>query len=260
MCKVIAVTNQKGGVGKTTTTINLGVALAKNNKRVLLIDLDAQANLTIGLGFDPDEIEHTIADLIDAKANNYNYLVDKEKFILNSEGVDIIPSDIRLSSIEIKLLNVMNRESILKNIISNLKNKYDYILIDCLPSLGTLNINALVAADSVIIPVQAQFFSLKGMEQLLQSIINVKEQINSNLHIEGLLITMYDKRTNISKEVKRALQDTYSVEINTFKTMINISTKIAEAPSEGKSIFSYQPNSEVAKNYYNLAKEVEKNE
>ena len=141
-----------------------------------------------------------------------------------------------------------------------MKNKYDYILIDCLPSLGTLNINALVAADSVIIPVQAQFFSLKGMEQLLQSIINVKEQINSNLHIEGLLITMYDKRANISKEVKRALQDTYSVEINTFKTMINISTKIAEAPSEGKSIFSYQPNSEVAKNYYNLAKEVEKNE
>ena len=260
MCKVIAVTNQKGGVGKTTTTINLGVALARNNKKVLLIDFDPQSNLTIGLGFNPDEIQHTISELIDIKANNYSYSIDKEKYILSSEGVDIIPSDIRLSSIEIKLLNVMNRESILKNIIANLKSDYDYILIDCLPSLGTLNINALVAADSVIIPVQAQFFSIKGMEQLLQSIISVKEQINYNLHIEGILLTMYDKRTNLSKEVKKVLQETYSVEIKTFDTIINISTKIAEAPSEGKSIFSYQPSSEVANNYYNLAKEVEQNE
>ncbi len=260
MCKVIAVTNQKGGVGKTTTTINLGVALARLGKRVLEIDLDAQSNLTIGLGFNPDEIEYTISKLINEKANNYNYSIDKEKFILSSEGVDIIPSDILLSSIETKLLNVMNRESILKNIISSFKNDYDYILIDCLPSLGTLNINALVAADSVIIPVQAQYYSIRGMEQLLQSIVNVKEQINQKLHIEGLLITMYDKRTNLSKEVRKTLQEIYSVEINTFDTMINISTKIAEAPSQGKSIFSYQPNSEVANNYEQLAGEVINNE
>lgn len=260
MCKVIAVTNQKGGVGKTTTTLNLGVALAKIGRKVLLIDLDAQANLTIGLGFNPDEIENTIAKLIDQKASNYNYIIDKEKFILSSEGVDIIPSDILLSSIETKLLNVMNRESILKNIISSFKNEYDYILIDCLPSLGTLNINALVAADSVIIPVQAQYFSIRGMEQLLQSIINVREQINSKLYIEGLLITMYDKRTNLSKEVKRTLQETYSVDINTFNTVINVSTKVAEAPSQGKSIFKYLPNSEVANNYEQLAREVVNNE
>ncbi len=225
MCKVLAITNQKGGVGKTTTTINLGVALAKNDKKVLLIDLDAQANLTIGLGFDPDEIEYTIAKLIDLKIDNFNYNIDRDKFILSSEGVDIIPSDIRLSSTEIKIFNVINRESIIKNIITSLKNDYDYILIDCLPSLGTLNINALVAADSVIIPVQAQYFSIRGMEQLLQSIVNVRTQINSKLSVEGIL--------------KKIIHEIYSNEISTFDTMINISTKIAEAPSEGKSIFTY---------------------
>ncbi len=260
MCKVIAVANQKGGVGKTTTTINLGVALVKNGKKVLLIDLDGQANLTIGLGFNPDEIEYTVALLIDNKINNYNYVIDREKFILNSEGVDIIPSDIRLSSTETKILNVINRESILKNIIESLKSDYDYILIDCLPSLGTLNINALVVADSVIIPVQAQYFSIRGMEQLLQSIMNVKAQINSKLVVEGLLITMFDKRTNLSKEVKKVVQEIYSDEINVFNTMINISTKIAEAPSEGKSIFEYYPDSEVANNYKQLAIEVIGNE
>lgn len=260
MCKVIAIANQKGGVGKTTTTINLGVALVKNRKKVLLIDLDGQANLTIGLGFNPDEIEYTISQLIDNKINNYNYVIDREKFILNSEGVDIIPSDIRLSSTETKILNVINRESILKNIIESLKSDYDYILIDCLPSLGTLNINALVVADSVIIPVQAQYFSIRGMEQLLQSIMNVKAQINSKLVVEGLLITMFDKRTNLSKEVKKVVQEIYSDEINVFNTMINISTKIAEAPSEGKSIFEYYPDSEVANNYKQLAIEVIGNE
>ncbi len=215
MCKVLAITNQKGGVGKTTTTINLGVALAKNDKKVLLIDLDAQANLTIGLGFDPDEIEYTIAKLIDLKIDNFNYNIDRDKFILSSEGVDIIPSDIRLSSTEIKIFNVINRESIIKNIITSLKNDYDYILIDCLPSLGTLNINALVAADSVIIPVQAQYFSIRGMEQLLQSIVNVRTQINSKLSVEGI--------------IKKIIHEIYSNEISTFDTMINISTKIAEA-------------------------------
>jgi len=256
MCKVIAVSNQKGGVGKTTTAINLGVALAKMNKRVLLIDLDIQANLTIGLGFDPDNIEYTIAKLIDNKIKDYNYVIEKDKFILNSEGVDIIPSDIMLSSTEINIINVMNRESILKNIIFPLKSDYDYILIDCLPSLGTLNINALVAADSVIIPVQAQYFSVRGMEQLLQSIVNVKAQINSKLRIEGLLITMYDKRTNLSKSVKKIVEEIYSDEIKVFDSMVNISTKVAEAPSEGKSIFAYYPDSEVANNYKQLAKEV----
>ena len=260
MCKVIAITNQKGGVGKTTTTINLGVALAKNDKKVLLIDLDAQANLTIGLGFDPDEIEYTIAKLIDLKIDNFNFNIDREKFILSSEGVDIIPSDIRLSSTETKILNVINRESIIKNIISSLKSDYDYILIDCLPSLGTLNINALVAADSVIIPVQAQYFSIRGMEQLLHSIVNVRTQINPKLSIEGILITMYDKRTNLSKEVKKIIHEIYSNEICAFDTMINISTKVAEAPSEGKSIFTYYPDSEVANNYKQLANEVIKNE
>lgn len=261
MCKVIAVANQKGGVGKTTTTINLGIGLKQLGKKVLLVDMDSQANLSIGLGYNPETLEYTIPQLINNKISNYNYEIEKDKYVLQTnEGVDLLASDIRLCSVETKLLNVINRESMLKGILKILKSDYDYILIDCVPSLGILNINSLVAADSILIPVQAHYYPLRGMEQLLQSIFSVQAQINSDLKIEGILLTMFDKRTKLSKEVKSVVNEIYSENFNIFKSIIVKSTKIAEAPSEGKSIFTYNPKSEVAKNYQELALEVVSNE
>ncbi|QSX05894.1 AAA family ATPase [Sedimentibacter sp. zth1] len=169
--------------------------------------MDSQANLTIGLGFNPDELEYTMAKLIDNKISDYSYQIEKDKYLLNAEGVDLIPSDIRLCAVETKILNVINRENMLKNILSTVKEDYDYILIDCLPSLGNLNINAFVAADSVIIPVQAHYYPLRGMEQLLQSIMSVQAQINHYLKVEGILLTMFDKRTKLSREVKNVINE-----------------------------------------------------
>lgn len=260
MSKVIAIANQKGGVGKTTTAISLGISLTKLNRRVLLIDLDGQANLTMSLGYDPDELDNTITNLIENRIKDYNYKIEKERYIINTEeGVNLLPADIGLSGIEVKMLNTINRENILKNIIRDFKDDYDYIIIDCLPSLGNLTINALVAADSVIIPVQSQYLSLKGMEQLLETVHGVKAQINPDLEVEGILLTMYDKRTNLSREVLESVKETYENYINIFRNVISVSTKIAEAPSQGISIFKYQPKSEVARSYELLAKEVIKN-
>jgi len=258
MSKIISVINQKGGVGKTTTAINLGAALAKLNKKVLLVDFDPQSNLTIGLGFDPDEIENTISSLLRKRIENDNCDINISDYILSSdsEDVDIIPSDIQLSGIEMLLVNTMNRESILKSILEEIKNNYDYILIDCMPSLNILPINALVASNSVVIPVQAQFYSLKGMVQLFETIQRVRRQINKNLAVEGILLTMFDNRTNLSKEVEKALNEVYQDTVNIFKNKIVISTKAAEAPSQGLSLVRYANKSEAAKNYEMLAKEL----
>lgn len=259
MSKVIAIANQKGGVGKTTTAASLGIGLSKINKKVLLIDFDAQSDLTKSFGLEPDEIDNTIPKIIENKINDYKYVIEKEKYIVEVEGVHLLPCDIRLSGTEMKMINAMNREHLLKSIIKELKSHYDYIIIDCSPSLGQLTINALTAADSVIIPVQAQYLSMKGMELLLETIMGVKELTNSELYIEGILVTMFDKRTSLSREVLEALQQEYSNKIKIFKNVIGISTKIAEAPSQGLSIFKYSPNSEVAKAYELLANEVECN-
>jgi len=227
---------------------------------VLLIDLDGQANLTMSLGFEPDELHYTITSIIQNRINDYNYNIEKSKYLIKAEGIYLLPADIGLSSIEVKMLNTFNRENILKNIIQDFKDDYDFILIDCLPSLGSITINALVAADSVIIPVESQYLSMRGMEQLLETVQGVKAQINPDLNIEGILLTKYDKRTNLSKEVFEAIKEVYSQYIRIFENPINTSTKIAEAPSQGVSIFKYQPNSEAAKSYELLAKEVINNE
>lgn len=256
MTKIISIVNQKGGVGKTTTAINLGIGLQKLGKRVLLVDLDSQANLTIGMGFDPEEIPETIADIIFKKLNDDSIKTDKKKYLLTKEGVDIIPSDMKLSGVENLMINAMNRENILKNILEEISNDYDYILIDCLPSLGMLTINALSVADSVIIPVQAQFYSLKGMQQLMNTIAKIRRQINKQLKIEGILITMFDKRTNLSKEVASAVRKVYGNDIKVFDTVIGISTKAAEAPSQGMSLIKYDTKGEVTSNYEKLASEI----
>ncbi len=254
--KTIAIINQKGGVGKTTTAVSLGISLAQLGKKVLLVDLDGQANLTISLGFEPDEIENNLTKLIESRILKHDFVIDKKNYILNAEGVDIIPADITLSGMEAKMLYAINRECILKNILKDFKDDYDYILIDCLPSLGVLAVNALVSADSIIIPVQAQYLSLRGMEQLFETVNEIKGQLNPNLEIEGILLTMYNGSTTLSKEVSETIKEMYGNQIKVFENVIRISTKVAEAPSQGISIFKYNPTGKAAISYKLLANEV----
>ena len=250
-CKVIALTNQKGGVGKTTTAVNLGVSLAQQGKKVLLIDADAQANLTMSLGYNrPDDLPVTLStimqDIIDDKS------VDVSKSILHhGEGVDLLPSNIELSGLEVRLINAISRESVL-----NVKKNYDYCLIDCMPSLGMLTINALAAADSVVIPTQPHYLSAKGLELLLRSVSKVKRQINPPLRIDGILMTMVMPRTNISKEITATVRSAYGQKIKVFDTQIPHSIRAVEATAEGKSIFAYDKGGKVAAAYEQFGKEV----
>ena len=228
-CKVIALTNQKGGVGKTTTAVNLGVALAQQGKKVLLIDADAQANLTMSLGYSrPDDLPDTLStimqDIIDDKT------VDVSRSILHhDEGVDLLPSNIELSGLEVRLINAISRESVLKTCINEVKKKYDTVLVDCMPSLGMLTINALAAADSVVIPTQPHYLSAKGLELLLRSVSKVKRQINPHLRIDGILMTMVMPRTNISKEITATVKNAYGQRIKVFDTQIPHSIRAVEA-------------------------------
>ena len=254
--EIIAIANQKGGVGKTTTTFSLGVALAKQGKKVLLIDADPQGDLTTCLGYyDQDNLQNTIGTLM---ANTiYDNEINAEEAILHhKEGIDLIPANLDLSAIEFSLVNAMSREKILSNLLRDVKKDYDYILIDCMPSLGMITINALTAADSVIIPVQAQFLPAKGMTQLMRSIDMVRNHTNDKLQIGGIVMTLVDNRTNLAKEVIDTIRTKYGMQIRIFDTQIPVAVKAAEASKVGQSIYEYDRDSKPAKAYDALTKEV----
>lgn len=256
MCKVIAISNQKGGVGKTTTAVNLGIGLAKAGNKVLIIDADAQGSLTASLGYqNPDELDVTLATIMTAIIQEQDF-GDMDGILRQDEGVFLMPGNIELSAMEVSLVNSMSREMVLKQYIERVKSHFNYILIDCTPSLGMLTINALTAADTVLIPVQSQYLSLKGLEQLIVTILKVKRQLNPKLEFEGILLTMVDTRTNYSKEIMDMVHSNYGKRIAVFENYIPMSVRAAETSAEGKSIYLHDPKGKVAAAYDGLTKEV----
>ena len=260
MAKVIAVANQKGGCSKTSVVANLGIGLALRGKKVALIDADPQGSLTASLGFqEPDAIRYTLATIM-MKIINEEEINPAEGVLHHEEGVDLIPANIELSGLEVSLANAMSRELILKEYVDLIRNEYDYILIDCMPSLGVMTINALVAADRVLIPVQAAYLPVKGLQQLLKTVLVVKKRLNKDLEIEGILITMVDYRTNYAKDITEMLRENYGDTVGIMKSYIPFSVKVAEASAEGISIYCYAPRCKVAESFERLTREVLENE
>jgi len=255
MGKVIAIANQKGGVGKTTTTVNLGIGLARHNKKVLCIDGDSQGNLSVSLGIaKPDDLEYTLANIINDTFSEKE--IEKKAILKHEEGIDFIPSNIDLADTEVQIINAIGRETLLKQYLKQIKVDYDYIIIDCSPNLGMITINALTCADTVLIPVQASYLPLKGLQQLIKTIMRVKKQLNPKLDIEGILITMVDNRTNYPKEIIKLLNNEYGNAIKIFKNVIPRSIKQDETTVSGNSIYKYAKNSKVAKSYESFVSEV----
>ena len=253
---VMAVVNQKGGTGKTTTCENLGVGLAMEEKKVLVVDTDPQASLTISLGYPiPDELCPTLADLL-AKTMAEEPIAPGEGILHHGEGVDLMPANIELSGLEVSLVNAMSRETILRQYLDTVKAQYDFILLDCMPSLGMLTVNALAAADRVMIPVQAAYLPAKGLEQLLQTVNKVRRQINPKLKIEGILLTMVDSRTNYSRDISKLIRDNYGGKLKVYEADIPRSVRAEEISAEGTSIFKHDPKGKVAEAYRILTKEV----
>ena len=254
--EIIAIANQKGGVGKTTTCANLGIGLAEAGKKVLVIDSDPQGSLSISLGYSqPDKLPFTLSDAM-AKILTDQPIAPCEGILHHAEGVDLMPANIELSGMEVSLVNAMSRETILRQYLDTVRGQYSHILIDCQPSLGMLTVNALAAANRVLIPVQAEYLPAKGLEQLLSTVNKVKRQINPKLQIDGILLTMVDTRTNIAKEMSTLLRETYGSKIKVFGTEVPHSVRAKESSIEGKSIYAYDPSSKVAEAYKNLTKEV----
>lgn len=254
--QIIAISNQKGGVGKTTTCVNLGIGLAQVGKKVLLVDADPQGSLTISLGNPrPEELPVTLSDVM-GRILTDQPICPGEGIIHYREGVDLMPADIQLSGMEVSLVNAMSRETVLRQYLDTVKGQYSHILIDCQPSLGMLTVNALAAANRIIIPVQAEYLPAKGLEQLLQTVSKVKRQINPKLQIDGILLTMVDNRTNFAKEIAALLRETYGSKIKVFSTEIPHSVRAKETSAEGKSIFVHDPEGKVAEGYRSLTKEV----
>lgn len=265
MARIITITNQKGGVGKTTLTVNLGTALSRAGKRICLIDCDPQANLTMILGHNqpdiiPVALPNLMIDLLNAElSTDKSELLQKREFILNGLGMDFIASNVKLTGVENTLLNEIGRENILKKIINTIKDNYDFILLDTMPSLNLLTINALNAADSVIIPMQPQYLSAKGLELLLSTIKRVKENLNPNLQIDGILVTMFDNRLTFHKELTDTVIKNFNG-IKVFDTKIPISVRVTETQAKSESIFDYDPNGKISESYEQFTKELLKNE
>ena len=256
MAKITAICNQKGGVGKTVTAVNLGIGLARAGKKVLLVDMDAQGSLTASLGYQrPDQMENTLATILG------RIILDEpvspgEGILHQAEAVDLLPANIELSGLEVTLVNTMSRETILRDYLNSVRDQYDVILLDCCPSLGMLTINALAAADQVLIPMQAHYLSIKGLKQLIRTISNVKRKINPGLEIAGILITVADLRTTYSREIIELLRNSYGDKLRIFNSIIPQSIRAAETSAEGRSIYLHDPAGKVSAAYASLTREV----
>ncbi|MCA9386518.1 ParA family protein [Candidatus Dojkabacteria bacterium] len=249
---IIAVTNQKGGVGKTTSVLNIGVFLAKKGKKVLLVDIDPQANLTSGLGIERDRENDGFISIYDVLVNQEEVKSSIKKSRV--ENLSVIPSSIELAGAEVEMVNAMSRESVLKKALDQVKDEFDYIIIDCPPSLGLLTINSQVAADLVVIPVQAEYYALEGLGQLMNTIKLVKSNLNPNLDIGGVVLTMFDSRTNLSKDIALELKNHFDDKL--FETLVPRNIKLSEAPSHGLAIVEYEPESSGAQAYDRLTQEI----